>query len=191
LKQPQYHPPLFFNNGHIQTIYPSWFRKFGTDFYTRERIDTSDGDFLDLDWSTKGFDRLAIVSHGLEGDSHRAYVVGMVKALNANRWDAMAWNFRSCSGEVNRQLYSYHSGWTQDLEAVIEHAKNTGRYKEIALISFSLGHGYPVEEAGQNKNVTLEMPESGGHTGFIEFNKEEIYWSEKRAVMFLNGSELE
>jgi predicted alpha/beta-fold hydrolase len=29
------------------------------------------------------------------------------------------------------------------------------------------------------------MPKSGGHVGFIDFNKKNIYWSEKRAIQFL------
>ncbi len=46
---------------------------------------------------------------------------------------------------------------------------------------------YPIEEAAKNKNVHLKMPESGGHVGFVEFNKKRIYWSEKMAIMFLNS----
>ncbi len=312
-----YKPPLFFDNGHLQTIYPSLFRKFNASLYRRERIWTDDNDFLDLDWSCINSDRLAIVSHGLEGDSHRAYVVGMVKALNANGWDALAWNYRSCSGEMNRKLRLYHNGATDDLERVIKHAKKVNHYKKIALVGFSMGgnlslvylgqkngdidplvqkavvfsvpcdlkgsaemlakpankiymarflrmlhkkikakmeimpeslddkgyrrirdfkdfddrytapiHGfrdaddywgkcsskqfiprikipvlvinakndpflssscYPIEEAAKNRNIHLEMPDSGGHVGFVEFNREKVYWSEKTAVMFLNS----
>jgi len=309
-----YTPPLFFGNGHIQTIFPVIFRKVNSVCYKRERIETFDNDFLDLDWSTKGSRRLAIISHGLEGNTNRAYVKGMVKAMNNNGWDAMAWNYRSCSGEPNRLLRSYHNGVTDDLSWVINHAGQKYAYKEIALIGFSLGgnltllylgrerpdpivkkavvfsvpcdlkasakvlanpanklymkrflvmlhqkikakmkilpgliddngyekirdfkafddrytapvHGfknaldywkkcsskpfipditvptliinaandpflpkacYPVAEAASNKQVKLCMPKSGGHVGFISFNKQNLYWSEKQAVEFLN-----
>jgi predicted alpha/beta-fold hydrolase len=30
------------------------------------------------------------------------------------------------------------------------------------------------------------MPESGGHVGFVSFNRQNLYWSEKQAVDFLN-----
>ncbi len=133
-----YTPPLFFRNGHIQTIFPVIFRKVDI-CYKRERITTFDNDFLDLDWSTKGSNRLAIISHGLEGSTDRAYVKGMVKAVNDNGWDGLAWNYRSCSGEPNRQLRSYHNGVTDDLSWVINHARHRYPYKEIALIGFSLG----------------------------------------------------
>jgi len=126
-------------NGHIQSIYPTLFRRFDTGFYERERIFTPDDDFLDIDWSRTGSKKLAIISHGLEGNSHRNYVVGMVKMLNRNGWDALAWNYRSCSGEMNRRLRFYNSGTIDDLEVVIEHAAKIESYKEIVLIGFSMG----------------------------------------------------
>jgi predicted alpha/beta-fold hydrolase len=311
-----YKAPLFFGNAHIQTCYPTLFRKVDTSGYTRERISTRDGDFLDLDWATGGRDRLAIILHGLEGNSQRAYAAGMVRALNNNGWDALALNFRGCGGEINRTLRSYHSGATDDLERVIEHAVEKGGYTTIALIGFSLGgnvvlvylgkkgedvnprvkraavfsvpcdlrgsamelkkpknkiymnrflkllhkkveakmaimpekindqgyhqlkdfqdfddrytapiHGFkdaedywkkcsgkqflhrvviptlivnakddpflapscfPIREAEENNHVFLEIPTSGGHMGFIAFNEEKLYWSEKRAMQFLN-----
>ena len=45
---------------------------------------------------------------------------------------------------------------------------------------------YPHEEAADSEYVFLETPKSGGHMGFIEFNRENRYWSEKHAVEFLN-----
>jgi predicted alpha/beta-fold hydrolase len=309
----QYCPPFLFGNGHVQTIYPVLFRKTPSLVYTRERITTSDDDFLDLDWSAIGSRRLVIVSHGLEGNTTRTYVKAMVQAVNDGGWDALAWNYRSCSGEPNRQLRSYHNGATDDLARVIDHAKKRN-YTEIALVGFSLGgnltlvhlgrdrvdplvkravvfsvpcdlaasagvlakpsnklymkrflvllhqkikdkmaimphalndvgyekiknfkefddrytapiHGFknahdywekcssrqfipfikipclivnalddpflprecfPVAEAGTNPNITLKMPRSGGHVGFISFNKKNLYWSEQQTVSFLN-----
>jgi uncharacterized protein len=77
-----YTPLFLFKDGHVQTIYPVVFRKINTVAYTRERIETFDNDFLNLNWSCKRHKKLAIISHGLEGNSKRAYVKGMVKTLN-------------------------------------------------------------------------------------------------------------
>jgi predicted alpha/beta-fold hydrolase len=120
-----YNPPFFLPGAHFQTIYPSLFRNIDHSFYQRERIFTADDDFLDLDWGKIGSHQLAIISHGLEGSSGRAYVVGMASALNQNGWDALAWNYRSCSGEINRTLRFYHNGATDDLDLVIRHALET------------------------------------------------------------------
>jgi uncharacterized protein len=42
---------------------------------------------------------------------------------------------------------------------------------------------YPYEEAKKNKNLFLEIPDSGGHIGFISFK--DYYWSEWRAQKFI------
>jgi predicted alpha/beta-fold hydrolase len=44
-----------------------------------------------------------------------------------------------------------------------------------------------VQEAFRSKYVYLETPASGGHLGFIQFNKEHRYWSEDRALEFLEN----
>lgn len=132
-----YKAPLFFRNGHIHSIYPTLFRSVGNVVYQRQRINTPDDDFLDLDWSAAGSDTLAIISHGLEGDSHRAYVKGMVRAMNQDGIDALAWNFRGCSGEPNRQLRLYHNGAIDDLHTVVSHAAQI--YEKIFLVGFSMG----------------------------------------------------
>lgn len=133
-----YKPSWWLKNGHIQSIYPSLFRRIEDSFLERERFETPDNDFLDLDWARKDNKRLVILSHGLEGHSRRPYVLGMAKAAVQHNWDVLAWNFRSCSGEPNRQLTSYHSGVTSDLNMVVQYAHSKG-YEEIALIGFSIG----------------------------------------------------
>jgi uncharacterized protein len=145
-----YKAPLLFRNRDLQTIFPSLFRRVKGVSYRRQRINTPDGDFLDLDWSEIGARRLAIVSHGLEGNSERSYVLGMTRAFNRRGWDALAWNMRGCSGEPNRLLRSYHSGATEDLEAVIAHVQeNSRRYRAVALIGFSLGGNVTLKYLGE------------------------------------------
>ena len=51
---------------------------------------------------------------------------------------------------------------------------------------FLAGNCYPVPQAQQSDSFYLEMPASGGHVGFVSVNKKGEYWSEKRAVRFLN-----
>ncbi|MBX7150909.1 alpha/beta fold hydrolase [bacterium] len=148
-----YVPPFLFSNGHIQSIYPTLFRKVTPVAYVRERIDTPDGDFLDIDWLRRGSRRLVILSHGLEGNTDRAYMRGMARIVNGYGWDVLAWNFRGCSGEVNRQLRFYHSGATEDLDAVVHHAISMKSYDTIIMIGFSMGG-----------NLTLKYIGERGHT---------------------------
>ena len=144
-----YRSPLGFRNGHLQTIYPALYRRVPWITKMRERITTHDGDFLDLDWdTTPAAGRLAILSHGLEGDSRNHYIQGMAAALQRAGWDTLAWNFRGCSGEQNRLLSSYHSGATGDLQGVVDHALATGRFRRVALVGFSLGGNMTLKYLG-------------------------------------------
>lgn len=144
-----YAPPPGLWGGHLQTIYPALFRKLEQVTQLRERIETPDGDFLDLNWKISGrFSRVAVLSHGLEGDAGNTYIQGMAAALNRKGWDILAWNFRGCSQEPNRLLRSYHSGETGDLQTVITHALASGRYNQLGLIGFSLGGNMTLKYLG-------------------------------------------
>lgn len=149
VKAPDYHPPPGFTNPHLQTIFPALLRRVTGVVYQRERIDTPDGDFLDLDWSRVGSPRLVVISHGLEGNSHRSYVLGMVRAFNRRGWDALAWNFRGCSGEMNRKPQFYHSGASYDLDTVIQHVLDRFGYQHLALVGFSMGGNMTLKYLGE------------------------------------------
>ncbi|MBK0404908.1 alpha/beta fold hydrolase [Adhaeribacter sp. BT258] len=149
LPTPVFSPPFYQFNKHLQTILPSMLRKVSGVNYTRERISTPDRDFLDLDWLVIGSKQLLIVSHGLEGDAHRPYVKGMVKAAHNAGMDALAWNYRSCSGEPNQLLSSYHLGATQDLDLVIRYALKQKKYETVYLTGFSAGGNITLKYLGE------------------------------------------
>jgi hypothetical protein len=142
-----YRRPSLFFSAHIETIYPALFRHVEV-VYERERIFTPDQDFLDLDWVRKGNNKVVIISHGLEGNSSRAYMKGMAKAFSDKGFDILTWNFRGCSEEMNKQLRFYHSGATEDLDCVVQHARNLG-YEQVYLIGFSLGGNLTLKYLGE------------------------------------------
>ncbi|MBS0026981.1 YheT family hydrolase [Chitinophaga sp. 22321] len=131
------------------TIYPSLFRKINPAKYRRERIATPDGDFLDLDFSEQGNKSIVVILHGLEGNSGRKYVLGMVHIFNGAGFDTVSMNFRGCSGEPNRNLRFYHSGETADLHTVITHLLSLNRYTAIHLVGFSLGGNVTLKYLGE------------------------------------------
>ncbi len=152
LPKPEYKPSSWQFNGHIQTIFPSLFRKVAFQYQQRERLELTDGDFVDLDWwrSSSANKKLVIITHGLEGDSRRQYVLGMAKLFSQNGYDALGWNCRSCSGEINRLPCFYHHGDTTDLRQVVNHAIERYQYDEIVLIGFSMGGSLSLRIAGEN-----------------------------------------
>lgn len=157
-----YKRPPFLFTAHLETIYPALLRRIPEIAYTRERIATPDKDFLDLDWLQQGSKKVVVVSHGLEGNSTRAYIMGMARAVFSRGFDVVAWNYRGCGGEMNRQLRFYHSGATDDLDAVIRYALQK-QYEEIFLIGFSLGGNLTLKYLG-------EQPVAGEIKGAVAFS---------------------
>ena len=145
----KYNSPLFLFNAHLETVYPSLFRSVALQSYQRERIETDDQDFLDLDWLLQQSKKLVIISHGLEGNTNRCYIKGMSKAFFTNGFDTLAWNFRGCSEQMNLQLRFYHSGATDDLDRIVQHAIQKKQYEEIFLIGFSLGANLTLKYLGE------------------------------------------
>lgn len=143
----QFQPPALLRNGHLQTILPALLPQRHQLAREYEKLDLKDGDFLDLYWIRSARKRLAIVSHGLEGSADALYIRSMSAALKADHWDVMTWNYRGCGAETNLLLRSYHSGESNDLRIVIDHA--AGSYEEIVLIGFSLGGNITLKYLGE------------------------------------------
>lgn len=134
-----YKPSLLFRNPHFSTIYPSIYRKIDGVKYERERFTTKDKDFVDLDWIKSGNRRLVVLTHGLEGHSGRHYIAGTAKLFSNNNWDILAWNCRSCSGEINVTPKLYHHGATEDLHEIINKVETEYEYDKIFLLGYSMG----------------------------------------------------
>ena len=132
-----YTPPFLFKNRHFNTIYSSLFRRIEPVSFKRKRIETSDDDFLDIDFIENGSKKIVILCHGLEGSSDSKYIQATAKLLSKNGYSIAAMNYRFCSGEINRQLITYHSGKTDDLHAVINYV--LPHYDSVYLVGFSLG----------------------------------------------------
>ncbi|HMQ07774.1 MAG TPA: alpha/beta fold hydrolase [Saprospiraceae bacterium] len=141
-----YKPSWWVKNGHINTIAPYVLRK-NTGFpFQRNRLTTFDGDFIDVDTQFRRKEKLAILCHGLEGSSSSQYIIHSAQLLAAHGWDIAAMNYRACSGEINLKPVMYHSGFTDDLHAVV--MKYQSIYNHISLIGFSLGGNLVLKYAG-------------------------------------------
>lgn len=145
-----YAPPLFLPDGHSQTIWPSFFRKVRWEVQPVEMlIPTADGDLLWADYyahpAAKG---MAVLCHGLEGNSRRPYMLGMAKALFEDNFSVLAWNYRGCGGRLNRTPLFYHSGATGDLAQVLAQLPGDGNLP-VLLVGFSLGGNLVLRYLGE------------------------------------------
>ena len=154
-----YKPPFWSKNGNIATMYSGLVRKVSNLNQTRERIDLPEGDFLDLDWSYSEAksNKVIILLHGLEGHAQRPYITGTARHFNANGIDAIGVNFRGCGGEPNLLYRSYHSGATEDLDAVVQHVLTKGNYTEIYIKGISLGANMVLKYVGEERVIPNEV----------------------------------
>ena len=160
-----YTPTFLSKNRHFNTIYSSLFRKIEPVEFNRKRIETSDDDFLDIDFIENGSKKIVILCHGLEGSSASKYIQATAKLLSSNGYSVAAMNYRFCSGEINRQLVTYHSGKTDDLHAVINYV--LPNYNALYLVGFSLGGNLILKYNGDGlfnlsskikASVTISVP---------------------------------
>jgi len=152
-----YKAPTLLGNPHINTLYGALVPFPAAVAWSRERIATSDGDFLDLDWLRCGSPSLLILCHGIVGSSRSPYCNSLAHRAANVGWDVLAWNGRGCSGEPNRTTRLYHGGATEDLATVIEHIDGKSRYRSIALVGFSLGANLILKFLGEKKDATRAL----------------------------------
>lgn len=148
-----FNPAWWLPGPHLQTLGARFLRPGGGVPLRRERLDTPDGDFLDLDHAFDGADPrrdapMVLVLHGLEGSAQSKYALQAYRAIRAGGARAVGLNFRSCSGELNRLPKSYHSGETGDLAFVLGRLRERTR-EPLGVIGFSLGGNILLKFLGE------------------------------------------
>lgn len=152
-----YHAPGWLPGGHAQTIWPVLI-KAAPPPLVRERWDTPDGDFLDVDRLPGPADApLVILFHGLEGSARSHYAATLMHALAARRWQGAVVHFRGCSGELNRLPRAYHSGDADEihwlLQRFAERAPLVARY----AVGVSLGGNALLKWLGTRENAACPL----------------------------------
>ena len=146
-----FRPSLLLRGPHLQTLGGKILRPSGSPPLERVRIDTPDGDFLDLDLAPEpaADAPLAVVLHGLEGSSRRSYVSQAFRALGDRGIRGVGMNFRGCSGEPNRRARFYHSGETGDLRRVLAWLEERFPGRRRGGLGFSLGGNVLLKYLGE------------------------------------------
>jgi hypothetical protein len=115
-----YRSPWWLPGGHLQTILPSLLPPPPVPL-RRERWDTPDGDFIDVDFcGDPGAREQLVLFHGLEGGSASHYARSIAAHAAARGWRVAVPHFRGCSGEINRRPRAYHSGDSEEIEWVLQ-----------------------------------------------------------------------
>lgn len=128
---PPYRAPLWLPGAHLQTVWPATLASRPSIAWRRERWETPDGDFVDVDFAEPRADPAApllVLFHGLEGSSRSHYALAVAHAARLRGWRAAVPHFRGCSGELNRAPRAYHSGDSDEIDWILrrfarEHAQ--------------------------------------------------------------------
>ncbi|MBI2778454.1 MAG: alpha/beta fold hydrolase [Gammaproteobacteria bacterium] len=135
-----YRAPSWLPGGHLQTIYTALLTSAPRIAYTRERWDTPDGDFIDVDWlNNSACGPLVVFFHGLEGSSRGHYVRSLMEKLQHSGWRGIAVNFRGCSGEPNRLPRAYFAGDSAEIDWILRRLRALNPDSLIFAAGVSLG----------------------------------------------------
>lgn len=155
-----FRPAWWLPGPHLQTLYPSLFRKRKAPPLTRERFEFADGDFIDIDWTRQTAGMRVLILHGLEGSLDSHYTGALLCALEQGGYSAGLMYFRGRSGEPNRLPRSYHSGDTGDLEEVVQRIRQRHPDTKIAVVGYSLGGNVLLKwlgEKGDSAGITTAI----------------------------------
>ena len=131
-----FHPCRWLANRHLQTLWSALAPRRVPLDVRWEAWDTPDGDRVDLAWAGPATGRTVIVLHGLDGNLDSAYARPLMAALVRRGWRVVLLCARGTSGHPNRQARSYHSGFTEDLDALVRRLAPAG---PLAAVGISVG----------------------------------------------------
>jgi len=134
----------------VQTLYGVLFAhsKVG---WKRERWETPDGDFIDLDCLPGPADApLVVLFHGLEGSSGSHYAGALARELGRRGWRGVVAHFRGCSGEPNRLPRAYHSGDADEIGWILRRLATEARGAPFFAAGVSLGGNALLKWLGED-----------------------------------------
>jgi predicted alpha/beta-fold hydrolase len=147
-------PAWWLPGAHAQTLWGKFFRRLEIHDTRIERLETPDGDFLNLHHlDAPPGSPILLLLHGLEGSVQSHYIQGLLSEARQRGWRAVVLVFRSCGGELNLLERSYHSGETGDLEFVLDHLHSVFPEVPFVLAGVSLGGNVLLKYLGEQSSV--------------------------------------
>ena len=132
-----YRAPAWLPGGHLQTLYAA-LRPLPRPALARERWETPDQDFIDVDFAgPAAAARMLVLFHGLEGSSASNYARAVAAHFAARGWRCALPHFRGCSGEPNRLPRAYHSGDSGEIDWILRRLR-AGRTAPLCAAGISI-----------------------------------------------------
>ena len=137
---PHFVPARWLPGPHAQTVYGSRFAPAPAIAYRRERWDTPDADFIDIDFvdGPEGTPWVHLF-HGLEGSSQSPYARTLMRHVRSRGWRGSVMIYRGLSGEMNRLPRAYHSGDSDEVDWVLRRLRERAGAAPLYVGGVSLG----------------------------------------------------
>jgi predicted alpha/beta-fold hydrolase len=155
-----YRAPRWLPGGHAQTLYAALIAPRPRVAYDRERWDTPDGDFIEVDrlapWreSAPG---LVVLFHGLEGCSLSHYAQALMAHARELGFNGLVVHFRGCGGRPNRLPRAYHSGDSAEADWIIRHARRLYPEPPLHAVGVSLGGNVLLKWLGEQGDAATAL----------------------------------
>ncbi len=148
-----YRAPWWLPGAHAQTILPSRLFASATADYRRERWETPDADFIEVDFArpepADPAARVLVLFHGLEGSSKSHYARLLMEEAARRGWRGLVAHFRGCGGEDNRLARAYHSGDSDEIDWVLRRIAQRWPLAPLHAVGISLGGNVLAKWAGE------------------------------------------
>lgn len=148
-----YRAPWWLPGAHAQTIVPARILPGPRVRYRRERWETPDGDFIDVDFALpepgEAHAPVLLLFHGLEGGSRSHYARALMSGCARLGWRGMVAHFRGCGGEPNRLARAYHSGDSEEADWILRRVALRWPQAPRYAVGVSLGGNVLAKWAGE------------------------------------------
>ena len=143
---------------HLQTLYAALLARAPSLALRRERWDTPDGDFVDVDFldGEPGTPWVQLF-HGLEGSSASPYARMLMEHVRRRGWRGSVVHFRGCSGEPNRLARAYHSGDSDEADWTLAKLKDRAGEAPLYAAGVSLGGNVLLKWLGERAEAATAV----------------------------------
>lgn len=148
-----FRPAWWLPGAHAHTIAGRFLRPLDREPLRVERLELPDGDFIDLHEEPRPLPEgapVVLILHGLEGCSSSNYVANLARELTSRGIRPIRFNFRGCSGEMNRLARFYHAGETGDLHHIVTFLRDRSPDTPLGAVGFSLGGNVLLKYLGEH-----------------------------------------
>lgn len=152
-----YRAPGWLPGGQAQTLWPLLIKAPPLPL-RRERWDTPDGDFIDVDHlDAPAGAPLLVLFHGLEGSARSHYAISTAHACKRQGWRLAIPHFRGCSGELNRRPRAYHSGDSDEIDWILRRLQQANTGQRLHAAGISLGGNALLKWAGERAEAAADV----------------------------------